>query len=199
VARDIHDVLAHSLGGLVIQLDAVDALLDAGRTADAQARARDARQLAASGLEEARRAVGALHEPRESTEPGEQLQAALEGLVTAHRALGGRIDFATVGTPRALPAEEAHALRRAAQEALTNARKHAVGEPVTTELRWTSDAVELEIANPIGIRSQRAALPISGRHGLTGMAERFAGLDGATLAAGAHEDRFVVEARVTTS
>ncbi|MFZ7087320.1 sensor histidine kinase [Curtobacterium sp. RRHDQ10] len=62
-ARDVHDVLAHSLGGLVLQLDAVEALLEAGRTADAARRAGDARRLAADGLAEARRAVATLRDP----------------------------------------------------------------------------------------------------------------------------------------
>ena len=61
-ARDIHDVLAHSLGGLVLQLDAVEALLEAGRVDEATRRAGDARALAADGLAEARRAVHALRD-----------------------------------------------------------------------------------------------------------------------------------------
>ena len=63
VARDIHDVLAHSLGGLVIQLDAVEALLESGDVDAARSRVADARALAASGLGEARRAVDALRDP----------------------------------------------------------------------------------------------------------------------------------------
>ncbi len=61
-ARDIHDVLAHSLGGLVLQLDAVEALLEAGRVDEATRRAGEARTLAADGLAEARRAVHALRD-----------------------------------------------------------------------------------------------------------------------------------------
>ena len=63
IARDIHDVLAHSLGGLVLQLDAVDALLDAGQVGEAAGRVRAARRLAGEGLDEARRAVDALRDP----------------------------------------------------------------------------------------------------------------------------------------
>lgn len=64
-ARDIHDVLAHSLGGLVIQLDAAEALLEAGRVGDARVTVSQARVLAAEGLADSRRAVTALRAPDE--------------------------------------------------------------------------------------------------------------------------------------
>lgn len=68
-ARDIHDVLAHSLGGLVLQLDAVEALLEAGAIDEAGRRAANARALAADGLAEARRAVRALREDPATEDP----------------------------------------------------------------------------------------------------------------------------------
>ncbi len=194
VAREIHDVLAHSLGGLVIQLDAVEALLEAGRDRDARTRVSEARSLAASGLDEARRAVGALRAPRDEPQPGEELVAALADLVEVHRGLGGRIRFETVGTPHDVAEGEAQALRRTMQEALTNARKHAAGAPVSATLRFSDAGVELEIDNPLVAR--RSELPPSGQHGLVGMSERFAELEGASLTAGPADGRFVVTARV---
>jgi signal transduction histidine kinase len=197
VARDIHDVLAHSLGGLVIQLDAVEALLEAGRPEEAQSRTREARKLAASGLDEARRAVAALREPRNSvTESGESLQTALEELAEVHRALGGDIRFETIGEPRELGVDEAHALRRAFQEALSNARKHATGVPVSATVSWSPDEVDLEIVNPLG---RAASGTVSGGHGLVGMRERFDALPQASISAGARDDRFVLSARVGRS
>src|ERR1700761_6403175 len=92
IASDIHDVLAHSLGGLVIQLDAVDALLDAGDKDAAATKVRDARALAAEGLGEARRAVAALSsDDRVSDErvTGDALVADLTALIDSHRTLGG--------------------------------------------------------------------------------------------------------------
>src|SRR6185312_3428342 len=79
IARDIHDVLAHSLGGLVLQLDAVDALLESGKTAEAAGRVKAARGLAADGLDEARRAVDALRDPDTA-----DLAGAIEQLVITH-------------------------------------------------------------------------------------------------------------------
>jgi signal transduction histidine kinase len=204
VARDIHDVLAHGLGGLVIQLDAVEALLEAGRTTDATARVHDAHALALSGLAEARRAVDALRDERDDPSvPGDEVTRSLGDLAQAHRALGGSIRFDAEGTPHPVSADEAHALRRAMQESLTNARKHAPGEPVTAELRWSPGSVELEIANPVataetspGTSAATALTLASGGHGLTGMAERFDALGEGRVSAGERDGRFVVSARV---
>jgi signal transduction histidine kinase len=196
-ARDIHDVLAHSLGGLVIQLDAAEALLESGRTDDAHAKVSQARQLAADGLAEARRAVAALRAP-DDTDASEQtpsdLAGATERLLRAHRELGGTIDahIDLGATPQPLPAPLATAFERALQEALSNARRHAPGEPVAAELVAAGGRLELTVANPLGPEHPRSEL--GGGHGLTGMAERFAALDGGSATAGEVDGRFVVSA-----
>jgi signal transduction histidine kinase len=150
LARDMHDVLAHSLGGLVIQLDAVEAQLEAGKTDAALGRLHDARSMAASGLAEARRAVEALRSPTDASVsvPPADLAAQLIDLVDAHERLGGRIDFEQLGTPIDVPDAVATALRRALQESLSNARKHAPGEPVTVRLDWGRARVRLTVTNP---------------------------------------------------
>jgi signal transduction histidine kinase len=251
VARDIHDVLAHSLGGLVIQLDAVDALLEAGRSAEAAGRVRDARELAVSGLAEARRAVDALRDvgaddggglpgsradggradgsgaddggagilPRDLSTATDGLVDDLGALADAHRALGGTIEFEVWGASSAqtLAPDAVEAVRRAFQEALTNARKHAPGRPVTASLRWAADgALELRIENPVpvavpsttatattGATTAASAAtttgPSSGGHGLRGMAERFEAVRGGSVRARDEGGRFVVLARVEAS
>lgn len=210
VARDIHDVLAHSLGGLVIQLDAAEALLESGRTTDAAARLRDARGLAASGLGEARRAVEALREERrESPVTATELRTSLVELVDAHRALGGVIDEVEHGdadgdspvaeTTRELRADAAVAMRRALQEALSNARKHAPGEAVHVVLDWGSTGVVMEVRNRVigvGDESSTGLAASGGRHGLAGMAERFAALEGAAVSARRCAGDFAVRAEV---
>jgi len=215
-ARDIHDVLAHSLGGLVIQLDAVEALLDSGRTQDAATRVAQARNLAADGLADARRAVAALRSPDE-TDASEQAPADLAGaaerLFRAHRELGGRIDahLDLGAVPAPLPPRVATAFERALQEALSNARRHAPGAPVAAELVAADGRIELTVSNAVvsdpvvslsspartgeapalGARSQSSA---GGGHGLVGMAERFAALDGGEASATERGGRFVVSA-----
>jgi signal transduction histidine kinase len=197
IARDLHDVLAHSLGGLVLQLDAVDALLESGDVAAARTRAQDARALAADGLADARRAVAALREPadRGSTPVAPcDLEADLRELVAAHRALGGEAELSVHGSPSVLDSAQATALRRALQEALSNARKHAPGAPVAALLDWQTDRVRLTVTNPI-VSAHPALAASGGGHGLDGMRERFSALvAGGTAAATASDGRFTVTA-----
>jgi signal transduction histidine kinase len=198
LAADIHDVLAHSLGGLVIQLDAVDALLESGDTTSAAARVRDARTLAAEGLGEARRAVAALSDPPafgDSLVAGSSVVADVVALVDAHRSLGGRARFSQSGEHSPVSAPVAVALRRAAQEGLTNARKHAPGKPVAVALSWKAGSVQLQISNPLGVDPAASA----DGHGLVGMRERFAGLPGGVVSAAATATSFVVTAGAQTS
>jgi len=196
-ARDIHDVLAHSLGGLVIQLDAAEALLESGRTADAQAKVGQARRLAADGLADARRAVAALRSPDEtgaSEQAPSDLAGAVERLLRAHRELGGEVvaHIELAATPQPLPASVATAFERALQEALSNARRHAPGAPVDVELDAGDGRLRLTVSNPAPISSARS--DAGGGHGLTGMTERFAELDGGSVSADERGGRFVVEA-----
>ncbi|HEX4059295.1 MAG TPA: histidine kinase [Galbitalea sp.] len=194
LAHDIHDVLAHSLGGLVIQLDAVDALLDSGDTAAAAAKVRDARALAKDGLGDARRAVAALSAPKAGQPDrvrGDAVAADIAALVSAHESLGGNARLAESGHREEISGPLAMALRRAVQEGLTNARKHAPGAPVRVALRWRPDGVSVEISNPLA--GQTAAS--GGGHGLVGMRERFSALPGGAVSSGVHGGRFVVTAR----
>lgn len=176
LARDLHDVLAHSLGGLVVQLDAAEALREAGDPAAALERLTGARELAASGLGEARRAVAALRRPATAQAgqdaapvPPEEVERLLDELVAVHRGLGGAIRWERVGTPAPLTPAQATALQRALQEALSNARRHAPGATVEASVRWQADLVRLTVANPLTTPGGGAA---SGGYGLRGMAER---------------------------
>ncbi|MFC5684792.1 sensor histidine kinase [Amycolatopsis mediterranei] len=177
IARDIHDVLAHSLGAVAVQLDAADALLEAGTgTPRARHHVQRARHLTVDGLTEARRAVGAL---RNDAPPlGDQLSA----LVADHHN-----DAATLtifGEPRPLPANAALTIYRTAQEGLSNARKHAPGQPVTLHVHYHHDNVAVTITNPTGTTADGSALGATGgSYGLPGLAER-ATLLGGTLTAG---------------
>lgn len=174
LARDLHDVLAHTLGGLVLQLDATEALIERGDTNAALARSRSARQLAGEGLDEARRAVAALRggAGRDGhAQPGE-VMSGIEELLRTHRSLGGSATFDTAGTPWATSDAQAVTLVRAAQEALSNARRHAPGQPVDVRIRWTTDHVLLTVSNDVTDAGGRP----SGGYGLRGMRERVAAL-----------------------
>jgi len=205
LARDLHDVLAHSLGGLVVQLDAAEALLEAGDTSSARTRVAAARELAAAGLGEARRAVGALRRPPESADAmdedaagselsPDELDRALDELVAMHRALGGEIAWRRTGTPAPLDRDQVVALQRALQEALSNARRHARGRPVEATLEWRAGAVRLSVANPVDEASAAAPGDVPPRgFGLQGMRERVDALPlGGTVTVERAAGRFVL-------
>ncbi len=188
-AREVHDILAHSLGALVLQLDAVDALLsrdpaDLGKTRSLVSRAR---LLAVEGLTEARRAVGTL---RQDPLP----------IVDALRQLVDTTGLGTLeitGTPRALPNDVSLAIHRTAQEGLTNAAKHAVGSNPVVRLRFDPDQVVLTVtdAGPAPGHAPSAIAATGGGFGLEGLKER-ARLLGGALTAGQGRRGWEVTLRV---
>jgi signal transduction histidine kinase len=187
IAREIHDILAHSLGALAMQVEAAQALLTQENPDIAKAVrcVERAGQLTREGLVESRRAVQAL---REDIGP---LSEMIGALVAAD---GGTM--ATVGEPRKLPADAALALYRTAQEAVTNARKHAPGKATDVRLYYEADAVRLTVTNHLA--ETDAARPLTnsgGGFGLSGLRERME-LAGGTLEAGREGDDWAVRAVV---
>jgi signal transduction histidine kinase len=174
IARDVHDVLAHSLSALAVQLQGARLMvLRDGAPADTVAQIERAQRLAADGLAEARRAVTALR-----TEPLD-LAAGLRALVEDTPSATLEID----GEPATLDESRRETILRTAQEALSNARRHAAGAPVSVRLSHRDGATELEVRDHAG----PPPAPAPGGYGLVGMAER-AALAGARLDAGPVED-----------
>jgi signal transduction histidine kinase len=178
-AREIHDILAHSLGALVLQLDALGALLqsatpDYARADEVLARAR---RLAVEGLSEARQAVGTL---RQDPPP---LVDSLRQLVDTT----GAATLEITGTPRPTASEVSVALRRTTQESLTNAAKHAPGSLVQVVLEFAPREIILTVSNTSqpGSAAPTPLAESGGGYGLEGLRER-AKLIGGTLAAGPH-------------
>ena len=185
IAREIHDILAHTLSGLALQLEGARLLLEQ-RPGDPEAAAmvERAHRLARGGLEETRRAVSALR--------GDQLPGpeGLARLAEAFQAESGTpTEFHAEGEPAPLPSEAQLALYRTAQEALTNARKHARPTRVAMRLRYTAQGAELTVEDQASDAAP-AGLP-SGGYGLAGMRER-AELLGGSLEAGPTERGFTV-------
>jgi signal transduction histidine kinase len=193
IAREIHDVLAHSLGALGVQLEVAEALLaEQGDVDGALARLRRSRRLAAEGLAEARAAVAAL---RSDVAP---LTEAVAALADAHRrdhAVDPQVHIE--GTPRPVTAPVAVPIVAVAREALTNAARHAPGAAVTIGLEFAADAVALTVHNSAPPRTspEPAGAGVAG-NGLTGMRERLA-LVGGHLHAGPDGAGWVVRAEVT--
>ncbi|WP_163512381.1 sensor histidine kinase [Fodinicola acaciae] len=168
IAREMHDVLAHSLGALSVQLDVAEALLsERGDVENALARVRRSRRLAVDGLAEARAAVAAL---RADIPP---LADALTELAGAYaRDHDVEVDFQTTGEPVPLSPAAEVSLLRTAREALTNAAKHAPGAPVAMTLAYADGWVRLVVRNPA------LAEETGNGYGLAGMRERIALLEG---------------------
>jgi signal transduction histidine kinase len=195
VAREMHDVLAHSLSALALQLESTRLVARERNTDHEITRAIDrAHRLAAEGLEEARRAIGTL---RGDELPGPDRLAALAEAFEEQTGLPVSLDVR--GNPRALAPDARLALYRTAQEALTNVRRHATPDQVEIVLDYRGDATVLVVHD----HSHRGApLPVAasltgegGGYGLTGMRER-AELLGGRLLAEPSGDGFRVELRL---
>ncbi|WP_037607468.1 sensor histidine kinase [Streptacidiphilus rugosus] len=188
IAREIHDVLAHSLSAQLVHLEAARLMLDAGAEREAvRERIVAARGMAKDGLDETRAALSALR--GEFTPVGEFLAK----LADAQEA-----ELEVVGTPRPLTAEAGVTVRRTAQEALTNVRKHAPGAQCTVRLSYLDGTVELEVVNRGGLPEGELAAELAGSGsglGLLGMRER-AELLGGALEAGPTAEGFRVLLRV---
>lgn len=190
IAREIHDILAHSLSAQLVHLEGARLLLAGGRTEEALDRVERARGLARSGLEETRRALATL---RGDIPPVDEV---LRELADEHRLLASvRCDLRTTGEPRHLSTGAGLAVIRTAQEALTNARKHAPGADVTIDLRYVDGACELVVTDTGRVREPDPLAETGSGYGLVGMRER-AELIGGTLDAGPEGKGFQVLLRV---
>ena len=195
IAREIHDVLAHSLGALGIQIQAARAVLADHRDIDrADEILAAAQRMAAEGLVETRRAVHAL---RAGTLPLDEELARVSDTY-AQRYHVAATSMSAV-SPAPLPPDATIALLRIAQESLVNAAKHAAGQSVAVRLDYSDADVRLTVRNDLapGRRPGRRdrLSTVNGGYGLTGMRERLRLLNG-TLQAGRRDNQWVVTAEL---
>ena len=196
IAREIHDVLAHSLAAVSVNLEAADGLLGElppGREELAKAIecVNRARAFTREGMADARRAILAL---RDNAAPLPDQLSELAGEYSVDGDLP--VDFTVTGSPRPVAAEVSLAAYRTAQEALTNARKHAPGQPVSLGLEFLPSEIAVLVTNPLPDAGGVGPLAATGTgHGLTGLAER-AALGGGTLTAGQADGRWQVRMRI---
>jgi signal transduction histidine kinase len=189
LAREMHDILAHVLSALSLQLEATALLLEEERASDrALQQVHRAQRLARDGLDEAKRAIGALRGDRL---PGPELLGGLVEDFSQATGVPAYLDVA--GEPRPLAREAGLAVYRTTQEALTNIRKHAkTAGGVTVALRWLPDGLVLTVDDRLaGGRPAQADGSGEGGYGLTGMRER-AELLGGELVAATTADGFQV-------
>jgi signal transduction histidine kinase len=173
LAREMHDVLAHALSGLALQLEGARLRAATHDDPDLVEALERAHRLARSGIEEARRAIAML---RDEELPGPERLSAL--VAEFERDTGIPASITIAGDSQELHREARLTLFRTAQEALTNVRKHARAERVELRLAFDETGARLSVedfGDPSRDRDR-------GGYGLTGMRER-AELLGGTLAA----------------
>ncbi|MFE9562566.1 sensor histidine kinase [Streptomyces sp. NPDC006487] len=189
IAQDMHDSLGHQLALISVHTGALEVdpvLTDRQREAVGVLR-----QASVAAMHELREVVGILRDGVEAPLPVEEAQpaargvAGIAGIVESARSAGTDVRLTTAGQPRPLVAACDHAAYRIAQEALTNAYKHAPGAPITVELRYEDDSLVVEIANGPAT-GPGAGEVVSGGQGLTGLRER-ARLVGGMVYAGVAE------------
>ncbi len=198
IAREMHDVLAHTLAGLTIQLEATASLIEQGADRERiRTRVQRAHTLAREGLAETRRAVGALRGSPVSAPAG------IEALIEDYRVSGEAPAELTIdGDPARLGGPTGEAVLRVAQEALTNVRKHAPGARVWIAVHAGQDPGDEILLRVEDQWSAAGPAPVpdglassGGGYGLQGMRER-AQLLGGTLSAHATANGWCVELRL---
>lgn len=199
IARELHDVVAHSMAVMIVQADGARYMIDQNPDTS-----RDALKIVADtgrqGLEDMRRLVGVLREanppepvPTPAVRPvpdpagpdhRRPSVAELPALLDRFREAGLRVRYTVTGRSLPLPPALELTVHRLAQEALTNVLKHAgVGASVELTLTHTADGVALAVVDDGRGHGPLTPTPPGG-HGLVGMRERVSVYDG-TLTAGA--------------
>jgi signal transduction histidine kinase len=179
IARELHDVVAHTMATINVQAGVAAHLLDDGDGGPAAAALVAIRDASKQGLQELRSILKVLRQADEGdpTQPAPGLQG-LAALVQRGRDSGLPCQLQVAGAPRLLPVAVELAAYRIAQESLTNAIRHAPGATAQVNLAYESGGVALTVANSAG------TAPRAGEgtgHGVIGMRER-------ALSVGGHLD-----------
>jgi signal transduction histidine kinase len=182
IARELHDVVAHHVSMIAVQAETAR-LTTPDLTEEGKERFKAIGDTARDSLIELRRLLGMLREgapggAERAPQPGLD---DLEALVDAAREAGTTVRLTMIGSPDALPPGVDLTAYRIAQEALTNARRHAPGADVDVELRYEADTLHLEVRD-----DGQGAISESEGHGIVGMRER-AEMIGGRLEAGPRE------------
>jgi signal transduction histidine kinase len=171
IARELHDVIAHSLTVSLLHVTSAR-LAVRDDPADAERSLAEAERLGRASLDEVRHAVGTLHRD-DALDPTKPLPGStdVEALLDGFRGAGANIHANIEGDIEGLPAMVGLATYRILQEALTNSLRHAPQSTISVHLTVEPDVVRLEVDS--------AGAPGHGRgRGLLGMRERAASLGG---------------------
>lgn len=192
IARDIHDVLAHSLTVLSVQVQAARTIVR-DQPERAAAMLDEMGKMLKESQAESRHVIGLLREvdpgQAETGAIGVRLHALSE---TFAERTGVRSAFHEIGIPRPVSAEVVATLRYALLEALTNAYRHGAARHTWAELRWQDVGITLSVRDD-GLGKHTKNSGIGSGNGLRGMHERVTALGGALYIAPQEEGGFVVE------
>jgi signal transduction histidine kinase len=194
IARELHDVVAHSVGVMVVHAQGARRVLDRDPERARQA-LETIERTGQTALEEMRSTLGALRRPDGDAplapQPG---MDDLGALIEQARQSGLTVELVTEGDPAPLPAGVDRSAYRIVQEALTNARKHAGPVRTRVAVRYGGRALELEITDAGAPGRSRNGVASTDGHGLVGMRERVALYGGSLHADHRPEGGFVVRA-----
>jgi signal transduction histidine kinase len=193
IARELHDILAHSLSVMVVQVGA--ARLALGQVpAPAEKALKSAEAVGRESLGELRRLLGILRDDSQEPHQPQPGLAQLPNLVAAAEADGQRIRLTVDDELPELPAALDLTAYRLLQESVTNIVRHAPGAPARIDVRCTEGELLIDVWNgpPPGAVDRRSAPG----HGLQGMRERVAVYGGHVSAAAAPDGSFTVHARL---
>ena len=191
IARELHDVIAHSVAVMTVQAGAAETMLGSDPVRAVEP-VRAVQETGRQALAEMKRLVGMLREGDDelglAPRPG---LAQIDALLAQVREAGLEVDLEVAGAARALAPGVELSAYRIVQEALTNALKHAGCEHVHVCIRYTDRDVQLEVAD-----DGRGAGSASGGHGLIGMRERVTVFGGSLETSSPSSGGFVIRARL---
>jgi signal transduction histidine kinase len=204
IARDVHDVVAHSLASINIQAGAGLHVADRHpeQAVDALAAIK---QASSEALRDLRATLGTLRTGTETDDATRDDEAAprtpppsvqrLDTLVARATQAGLAVDVEVTGAPTPLPAPVDAAAYRIVQEALTNTLRHAAATRASVSLAYSPGGLDIEVQDD----GRGATVSNERGHGIAGMRERASELGGRLDAAAGPEGGFRVHARLPTN
>jgi signal transduction histidine kinase len=194
IARELHDIVGHSVSVMTVQVSGVRRLLRAEQEQEREALLAVERT-GREALAEMRRVVGALRDPEEAPALAPQPSLSRVGaLVATARETGLPVDLEIEGEPVPLPAGVDLTAYRLVQEGLTNSIKHAAASRAEVRVRYDGDYLEVEVSDDG--HGGGGAASNGGGHGLVGMRERVSIYGGELEAGPRAEGGFRLRARL---
>ncbi|KAA9392906.1 hypothetical protein FCK90_14965 [Kocuria coralli] len=190
LSRELHDIVAHSLTGIVLQSAGARAGLVRGTAQGHQVEEalQNIQTAAEQSMRELHRLLGMLREPGQPDAQGDGIEQ-VDGLIATARASGLDVVVRTSGDPLALDPSIAHTVYRVVQEGLSNAMKHSGdGSRVEVTTDWAPETLAVSVMSTSGLSSPAAP---SGGFGLVGLRERVV-VSGGTFEAGPTAQGFLL-------